>query len=729
MSVNTPKDSSVPDSSSARPVLRAPAKAERPAEERSYRSGGGDRSDRGARPQRDDRGDRPRSSGYGRPEQGQGRPSRDDGDRRGGFAPRDDRPRFNRDERPAQGGERSFGGGDRGFRPYGESRDGGDRGGERREFRPRDDRGSDRPQGGRDFGDRPRSSGFGRPDQGRPERSEGGERREFRPRDDRGGDRPQGGRDFGDRPRSSGFGRPDQGRPERSEGGERREFRPRDDRGGDRPQGGRDFGDRPRSSGFGRPDQGRQERFEGGERREFRPRDDRGGDRPQGGRDFGDRPRSSGFGRPDQGRPERSEGGERREFRPRDDRGDRGGDRPQGRDFGDRPRSSGFGRPERSEGGERREFRPRDDRGDRGGDRPNNRPQGGRDFGDRPQSRGFGDRPEGRSFDRSDRGGDRRNDERRGERGGDRRDDRGGEPEKRHIPGSFISEATRRPTTGIRTYRPAADGSDRVIPVKLPEVVEPRQDDRPGAVRINKRIADMGMCSRREADEWVENGWVKVNGEIAIMGQNVVPGDKVEVDQQAQERQEQQVTILLHKPMGYVSGQAEDGHEPAVVLFTNENRWNEDRSKTRFNFSQLKGLAPCGRLDIDSVGLLVMTQDGRVARQIIGEDSEVDKEYLVRVTFGDRDLDIQSVFPEEKLELLRHGLSLDDQPLQPAKVDWQNPEQLRFVLTEGKKRQIRRMCEQVGLRVVGLKRIRIGGVTLGNLPVGQWRYLAPHETF
>ena len=166
-----------------------------------------------------------------------------------------------------------------------------------------------------------------------------------------------------------------------------------------------------------------------------------------------------------------------------------------------------------------------------------------------------------------------------------------------------------------------------------------------------------------------------------------------------------------------------------MVLITNENRWNEDRSKTRFNFSQLKGLAPCGRLDIDSVGLLVLTQDGRVARHIIGEDSEVDKEYLVRVTFGDRDVDVQSVFPEEKLELLRHGLSLDDQPLQPAKVDWQNPEQLRFVLTEGKKRQIRRMCELVGLRVVGLKRIRIGGVTLGNLPTGQWRYLAPHETF
>jgi 23S rRNA pseudouridine2604 synthase len=91
--------------------------------------------------------------------------------------------------------------------------------------------------------------------------------------------------------------------------------------------------------------------------------------------------------------------------------------------------------------------------------------------------------------------------------------------------------------------------------------------------------------------------------------------------------------------------------------------------------------------------------------------------------------DVQSVFPLEKLRLLRHGLSLDGQALKPAKVEWQNPEQLRFVLVEGKKRQIRRMCEMVGLKVVGLKRVRVGKVMLGHLPVGQWRYLAPHEKF
>jgi 23S rRNA pseudouridine2604 synthase len=125
----------------------------------------------------------------------------------------------------------------------------------------------------------------------------------------------------------------------------------------------------------------------------------------------------------------------------------------------------------------------------------------------------------------------------------------------------------------------------------------------------------------------------------------------------------------------------------------------------------------------------VLTQDGRVARQLIGEDSTVDKEYLVRVQYGDVATNVQAAFPRDQLARLCHGLSLDGQPLKPAKVEWQNPEQLRFVLTEGKKRQIRRMCELVGLKVVGLKRIRIGRVTLGNLPVGQWRYLSPHERF
>jgi len=255
----------------------------------------------------------------------------------------------------------------------------------------------------------------------------------------------------------------------------------------------------------------------------------------------------------------------------------------------------------------------------------------------------------------------------------------------------------------------------------------------PATSRLNKRMAELGMCSRREADDWISRGWVKVDGQVAPMGLQVTPQARIDVDPRARGQQEQQVTILMNKPMGYVSGQAEDGHEPAVVLVGERTHWRGDAARLRFATSQLRGLAPAGRLDIDSIGLLVLTQDGRVARQLIGEDSGMEKEYLVRVIYagerGDITQDVQAAFPRDRLQRLRHGLSLDGQPLKPAVVDWQNPEQLRFVLTEGKKRQIRRMCEQVGLKVVGLKRIRIGRVLLGNLPVGQWRYLGPQERF
>ena len=251
----------------------------------------------------------------------------------------------------------------------------------------------------------------------------------------------------------------------------------------------------------------------------------------------------------------------------------------------------------------------------------------------------------------------------------------------------------------------------------------------PGTTRLNKRMAELGMCSRREADDWIARGWVKVDGAVAPMGLQVGPEARIDVDPKARGQQRAQVTILLHKPVGYVSGQAEDGHEPAVVLVQGRTRWNADQAPHRFAPAQLRGLAPAGRLDIDSTGLLVLTQDGRVARQLIGEDSGMEKEYLVRVAYGDTVTNVQQAFPPAQLARLHHGLSLDGQPLKPARVDWQNPEQLRFVLVEGKKRQIRRMCEQVGLKVVGLKRVRIGRVTLGQLPMGQWRYLAPHERF
>jgi 23S rRNA pseudouridine2604 synthase len=246
--------------------------------------------------------------------------------------------------------------------------------------------------------------------------------------------------------------------------------------------------------------------------------------------------------------------------------------------------------------------------------------------------------------------------------------------------------------------------------------------NQPEGERLSKRMAALGLASRREADEWIEAGWVRVDGKLAVLGLRVGPDVRIEIDPRASREQAQRMTVLLHKPIGFVSGQAEDGYTPAVTLVTRENRWIEDR--LRGPTGALRGLAPAGRLDIDSTGLLVLTQDGRIARTLIGEDSPIEKEYLVRVQRTQ-----PGPLPPGDLARLQHGLMLDGKALKPAKVSWANEDQLRFVLREGRKRQIRRMCEQVGLEVTGLKRVRIGSVVLGKLPLGQWRYLRPDESF
>ncbi|PTQ88101.1 pseudouridine synthase [Nitrosomonas ureae] len=243
-------------------------------------------------------------------------------------------------------------------------------------------------------------------------------------------------------------------------------------------------------------------------------------------------------------------------------------------------------------------------------------------------------------------------------------------------------------------------------------------------IRLSKLMSEQGLCSRREADRYIELGWVFVDGEqISELGTKIYPTQKIKLNKAAQAQQTNLVTILLNKPVGYVSGQPEPGYRPAIVLIKPENQFIPKQPAQpikRFQPSHLKNLAPAGRLDIDSQGLLVLTQDGRIAKQLIGEDSNIEKEYLVRV---------EGVLPREKLALLNHGLSLDGQPLKPANVTWLNQDQLRFILQEGKKRQIRRMCELVNLKVTGLKRVRIGKVKLGNLPEGQWRYLEGGEVF
>jgi len=244
-------------------------------------------------------------------------------------------------------------------------------------------------------------------------------------------------------------------------------------------------------------------------------------------------------------------------------------------------------------------------------------------------------------------------------------------------------------------------------------------------LRLSKRMSELGLCSRREADEWIARGWVRVDGQVVSeLGSKVYPSQKVTVERQAAAEQSKRVTVLINKPMGYVSGQAEDGYTPAIALIKAENRWAEDDLPEQFHPTQLRSLVPAGRLDIDSVGLLVLTQDGRVAKTLIGHDTDVDKEYLVRVEYSK-----PGRLPDSELKRLNHGLVMDGKPLLPAKVRWQNDDQLSFTLREGKKRQIRRMCDMVGLKVIGLKRVRIGRVKLGDLPTGQWRYLRPDEQF
>lgn len=248
-----------------------------------------------------------------------------------------------------------------------------------------------------------------------------------------------------------------------------------------------------------------------------------------------------------------------------------------------------------------------------------------------------------------------------------------------------------------------------------------------GLVRLSKRMSELGLASRREADDWIAKGWVRVDGVVVDqLGTKVAPHQRIELDKRARLEQNERVTILLNKPLGYVSGQAEDGYEPAKVLISEKSRWKDDPVRRKFSPAQLKSLVPAGRLDINSTGLLILTQDGRIAKEVIGESSTVEKEYIVRVAMTDGRPNSQ--FPAEKLKLLQFGLSLDGVPLQRAQVRWLNEDQLQFVLKEGKYRQIRRMCELVGLKVIQLKRVRIGNIRLGALPIGKWRYLNDGES-
>ncbi|ABF08315.1 pseudouridine synthase [Cupriavidus metallidurans] len=505
----------------------------------------------------------------------------------------------------------------------------------------------------------------------------------------------------------------DEERPQRERryGDDNRPAQPRrygDDNRAERP---RRFSDEDRAARprrFGDEERPQRERRYGDDNRPAQPRrygDDNRAERP---RRFSDENRAASprrFGDEERPQRERRYGDDNRPAQPRRYGDDNRAERP--RRFSDENRAA----PPRRFGDEERPQRER-----RAGD--DNRSAQPRRYGDDNRA------------ERPRRYGD---DERTQRTERPHRSDEARAPRRQHQD----DNAPRRGDAPARRFSDSADrarGERTERPVPRAEARQPVSEHEDGLVRLSKRMSELGLCSRREADEWIPRGWVLVDGKpVTELGTRIRPEAEIEILQAARSEQGERVTVLLNKPVGYVSGQAEDGYEPAAVLFAPENQWELDPTRKRFAPWQRKNLAPAGRLDIDSTGLLVLTQDGRVARALIGDDSNVEKEYLVRVEWespqGLVERNISAVFPDDLLERLRHGLSLDGVALKPAKVSWQNEEQLRFVLREGRKRQIRRMCEQVGLKVVGLKRVRMGRVVLGDLPPGQWRFLGAFEKF
>lgn len=234
--------------------------------------------------------------------------------------------------------------------------------------------------------------------------------------------------------------------------------------------------------------------------------------------------------------------------------------------------------------------------------------------------------------------------------------------------------------------------------------------DQPEPQRVNKWLAQAGVCSRREAEALIADGLVFIDGARVDD-----PGRKIERGQiltLAEKALGAGFTAVLNKPVGLVSAQAEPGQIPAARLLTAANLIGAGDAPKRD-----ASLAPLGRLDMDSHGLLLLSDDGVLAKAVIGPESKLDKEYVVRV---------EGAVNERKLALLRHGLALDGRQLKPARV-LAKGDMLRFALIEGRNRQIRRMCELVDLRVVDLKRVRIGPLKLGDLPEGKWRALTAEE--
>ena len=237
------------------------------------------------------------------------------------------------------------------------------------------------------------------------------------------------------------------------------------------------------------------------------------------------------------------------------------------------------------------------------------------------------------------------------------------------------------------------------------------------AVRLAKRVADLMRCSRTEAEQYVEGGWVSVDGQVVEEPQRMVTAETIEIDPEARLEATEPATVLLHKPAGF---DAIEGRNPAASLVTPATRWADDASGLRVLKRHFIRLTPLVPLDADASGLMVLTQDGRVWRRLTEDAAQIEQEFIVE-TSGE--------IAPYGLRRLNHGLRYRGAELLPCKVSWQNEIRLRFAIKAVQPGQLRDMCAQVGLEVVAIRRIRIGRIPLAKMPVGEWRYLPVGERF
>lgn len=272
-------------------------------------------------------------------------------------------------------------------------------------------------------------------------------------------------------------------------------------------------------------------------------------------------------------------------------------------------------------------------------------------------------------------------------------------------------------------------------------------------VRLTKRMGELNICSRREADRWIREGWVSIDGKIAVIGEKVdsaLSADKIQIMSSGNQSEtslsfgatttDLTPAVVLNKPPGYVSGQAEHGHQPAIRLLTRERLWNPDDGKIKLLHNSWKHFAPAGRLDVESTGLLIFSRSGVISKMLIHHESPIEKEYVVGVVPAVQESRIELEMcenfklPKPSLDLspikLGGGILLGEyKPLMPCKAKWlKEGSLLQITLKEGRKRQIRRACRQLlGYHVVSILRTRIGPITMGDLPEGCWRPLTKTE--